>query len=284
MNHVLKKSSLLFIATFVMTFATACSKNEKEERGSVVVQVPEKNERQVKENPRPSMVHKDEPKKVPAARSTPARTLPAGHPPVAGHNHAGHDHAGHAHAGHAPHGKGYPTAGTRKLPVGHPPIGSKRLASPPSAHTGPLPLLKRGPGSEAELKRINVTFQEGADRDAFDQAFRQVFTVQRRLRNPAGAVKSLEALQPKYPKSAAIYRVLGYAAVDHGFQHQLAMKHYKKAIELDPEYGEVHYALAFMYVIGSEKAKGGAHYTKSVELGIQDNRNIGKRFYPDLVK
>jgi Flp pilus assembly protein TadD len=130
---------------------------------------------------------------------------------------------------------------------------------------------------------VGKQITEEADSAVFAQAFRQVFTVQRARRNPVAAVQALQKIAAKYPSAAAIPRVLGYAAVDHGFQHQLAIKHYLKAVQLDPNYGEVHYALAFMYVIGTQKAKGGIHYIKALELGIKDNRNIGKRFYPNLV-
>jgi len=243
------------IGTIVL-FCTSmgCSDAGKNDPGTVVVQVHAPDSVGTAKK-RPVAVHKASPTAPPAGHGQRAQPrLPAGHPPVG-----------------------------KRLPAGHPPVSKKSPPVAPQPGVGPLPLLKVGPGSEAELTRVGKQITDKADRAVFAQAFRQVFTVQRAKRNPVAAVQALQQIRSKYPKAAAIPRVLGYAAVDHGFQHKLAMKHYQKAVELDPSYGEVHYALAFMYVIGSEKAKGGIHYIKSLELGIKDNRNIGKRFYPDLV-
>jgi Tfp pilus assembly protein PilF len=59
---------------------------------------------------------------------------------------------------------------------------------------------------------------------------------------------------------------------------------YEKAVELDPSYGEAHYAIAFMCAATGERQKGVDHYRKAIALGIADERNIGQRFYSDLLQ
>jgi Tfp pilus assembly protein PilF len=61
---------------------------------------------------------------------------------------------------------------------------------------------------------------------------------------------------------------------------QGATQHYEKAVELDPDYGEAHYALSFM-LTQFDVERGRKHFKKAMELGIPDERNLGPRFYPE---
>jgi Tfp pilus assembly protein PilF len=80
------------------------------------------------------------------------------------------------------------------------------------------------------------------------------------------------------PGFAPGYRVLGYAYLNTGKQSQ-ALNAYRKAVDIDPNYGEAHYALAFMYAMG-DLAAGTEHFRKAMDLGIPDERDLGSRFYP----
>ena len=59
-----------------------------------------------------------------------------------------------------------------------------------------------------------------------------------------------------------------------------------KAIELKPDYGEAHYALSFMCAMDpsnqANMAKGAEHFKRAMELGVEDERNLGQRFYPNV--
>jgi len=170
---------------------------------------------------------------------------------------------------HAPPGVAAPYAG---------PHAGRVPPSAASAKGGPA-LKATGSGSQAELERCLKSFDAEDDQATFRTAFTSVFHSNRSQRNPGAAEMSLTKLAEKHPTNAAIYRVLGYAAVDNGFQMARAMRYYLKAIELSPDYAEVHYALAFMYAMG-DRVKGAQHFKRAIELGMKDERGIGPRFYP----
>jgi len=50
------------------------------------------------------------------------------------------------------------------------------------------------------------------------------------------------------------------------------------AIELKPDYGEAHYALAFMYAM-NDLDVGRQHFRRAMELGIEDEHALGGQFY-----
>ena len=56
-----------------------------------------------------------------------------------------------------------------------------------------------------------------------------------------------------------------------------AFAHYGKAIELEPTYGEAHYALSFLHAMKDRK-QGKLHYDKALSLGVPDVRGLS-RFY-----
>ena len=181
---------------------------------------------------------------------------------------------------------GSPMAG--QLPSGHPPIGGKASPHAPFAgkqtaegETGvPLPLPLKGPGSVDELNRRLSAITDAGIKASLDKAFRLTFTLDRSKRNPAQAKALLAPIADDTASGATASRILGYVAVSQGFDFPGAMKHYGAAIAKDADYGEAHYALAFMHVRGDKKA-GKQHFERALALGVPDTRGIA-RFYPDV--
>lgn len=175
----------------------------------------------------------------------------------------------------------------KPLPPGHPPIGSPHGAAlkpieSPKSDGNDLPLPETGNASVAELQRGLSRLQQESNKTTFERAFRLVFTTDRSKRGYDEAKGLLDSLLQSEPNHAESYRTLGYVAVNQGFNQELAIKNYQKAVELDPNYAEAHYALAFMHAVG-DKAAGAVHFKKAMELGATDDRGIGRQFYPDLV-
>lgn len=187
---------------------------------------------------------------------------------------------------------GHPTT----LPPGHPTTaaqpGAAELAAAHGGGTphapsreaeasGELPLLLTGPGSLAELERRAALVTSEEARAQLDRAFRLVFTVRRELRDysAAGQIARPLAATDDAMTAALAERVLGYVAVNNGFDVAGAVGHYKRAVELAPEYGDAHYALAFMYVM-NEPALGRTHFERAMELGVVDAFGLGAQFPP----
>jgi len=252
----MKFTSLLFLFTCLFLASASCK------------EVPTPKENEGAEAPRhqaPESLNELMGTPKTAASKPTAQKLPPGHPPIGG---AATGLMSDFTKVHAPPGVVAPYAG--------PHAGKAR----PSAASQSGPALKAtGSGSQAELERCLKSFDAEGDQTIFRNAFTSVFHNNRGQRNPGAAEVSLTKLAEKHPTNAAIYRVLGYAAVDNGFQMARAMRYYLKAVELSPDYAEVHYALAFMYAMG-DRAKGAQHFKKAMELGIKDERGIGPRFYP----
>jgi hypothetical protein len=215
-----------------------------------------------------------------------AGALPPGHPPMGG--------AAGMPAGHPPMG------GAAGMPAGHPPMGGAagmpaghgQVARDP--HSGSLmpsqgatdghelPLLTEGMGGTGELQRGLKSLQDATHAANFEKAYRLTFTANRGMRAPAEAIGLLDAIIAAQPAHAESWRTLGYARVNNGFDVPGAMEAYNKSVELDPNYAEAHYALAFMHAI-QDKDAGAEHYRKAMELGVTDERGIGARYYPDVV-
>jgi hypothetical protein len=53
---------------------------------------------------------------------------------------------------------------------------------------------------------------------------------------------------------------------------------YRKAVALDPDYGEAHYALSFTLAI-SDLAAGKVHFDRAMALGVPDTRDLRGQFY-----
>lgn len=173
-----------------------------------------------------------------------------------------------------------------QLPSGHPPISGKSAAAAapfaaktPEGETGvPMPLPLKGPGSVDELTRRLAKVTDAAAKTSLEQAFRLTFTLDRSKRNPAQAKTLLAPLAQDAVSGATASRILGYVAVSQGFDFAGAMKHYGAAVAKDADYGEAHYALAFMHVRG-DKTAGKQHFERAMSLGVPDTRGIA-RFYP----
>ena len=172
------------------------------------------------------------------------------------------------------------------MPAGHPPIGATKGAdggmnAKPNAEQGvAMPLPLKGSGSVDELdRRLKGIAKDQAA--VIEEAFRLTFSVDRAKRNP-GKAKTLLTPLLEGDHAATAHRILGYVAVSQGFDVAGAMKHYKAAAKLAPEYGEVHYALAFMYA-RDDLATGRIHFDTAMKLGVPDIRGIA-RFYPESAK
>jgi tetratricopeptide (TPR) repeat protein len=170
------------------------------------------------------------------------------------------------------------------LPEGHPPIDSTNAAMLGAA--GPtdgnaIPLKVDGLSSAAEMERGKAMTQNADARALFESGFRKTFTSDQSKRDYQGAVQDLDKAISMDPKFAAAYRARGYAKFNLGFNVQDAMTDYLKAVELKPDYGEAHYALAFMYAMPGQGdiAKGEEHFKRAMELGVPDERGLKERFY-----
>jgi len=198
-------------------------------------------------------------------------------------------HAGLGKGGRPAMPAGHPPLAPSALPPGHPPTGAPASPAAPSgmnmgavaAETGverPLPL--EGAGSVAELRARLALIGDAALHAPIEEAFRKLFTVDRASRDGARAREILEPLASHADAkvSATALRMLGYVALNSGFDAPTATARYQQAIGLDADYGEAHYALAFVLAI-SDLDKGKAHFDKAMSLGVPDVRNLRQQFY-----
>lgn len=144
-----------------------------------------------------------------------------------------------------------------------------------------LPLKLEGLSSVAEMDRGKAMTQNTEAQTAFEAGFRKTFTSDQGKRDYQGAVQDLDKAIGLDPGFAAAYRARGYAKFNLGFNIQDAMTDYLKAVDLKPDYGEAHYALAFMYAMPGEgdRAKGEEHFKRAMELGVPDERDLRTKFY-----
>jgi tetratricopeptide (TPR) repeat protein len=171
-----------------------------------------------------------------------------------------------------------------QLPEGHPPLTGEaapgsRLGSDGPTDDHALPLKATGLNSAEELDRALAGTENTEARAAMEDGYRKTFTANSELRDYPGAIDDLEraiALDPNY---AEAHRALGYAQFNMGFNVDAADSEYQKAVALKPDYGEAHYALAFLYAM-NDLDRGAEHYKKAMALGVEDERNLGERFYP----
>ena len=167
------------------------------------------------------------------------------------------------------------------LPEGHPPTAggpTGTLGSDAPTDDDPLPLKLTGLTSLEELEASAAGTDNPEAREAFMAGYRKTFTADADKRDYAGAEQDLGRAVGLDPGFAEAHRALGYARFNLGFNVQAAMDGYLKAIELRPDYGEAHYALAFMYAMGDLES-GKEHFEKAMELGIPDERSLGSRYY-----
>lgn len=188
--------------------------------------------------------------------------------------------------GHPPIGGGAGAAAPGMVP-GHPPMGGA-MAGKAAGNMGDstaeqgveLPLVLEGSGSLTELKTRLAKVSDAALHPPLEEGFRKVFTVQRQARDNARATALLEPLAAHADKAVAAFaeRILGYVRINSGFDAEGAKTRYLKALELDPEYGEAHYALAFTLAI-SDLGKGKEHFERAMALGVPDTRGLRAQFY-----
>jgi len=155
------------------------------------------------------------------------------------------------------------------------------MAATVAAETGverPLPL--EGAGSIAELRTRLAKIKDTSKHAVLEDAFRKVFTIDRGNRDNPGAEATLTPLakDPDAAVAALAERTLGLVRVNSGFDQEGAKARYARAIELDPEYGEAHYAMAFMLAMG-DRTQGKVHFDKAMSLGVPDNRGLREQFY-----
>jgi tetratricopeptide (TPR) repeat protein len=147
-----------------------------------------------------------------------------------------------------------------------------------------IPLKLTGLGSAAELQREVAKLKDENDAATFERAFRLTFTSDKMKRGYSEASKLLSQVTETNREFAPAYRTLAYAKFNMNVtdpSEPVAL--YQKSVDLDPQYGEAHYAIAFMYTM-IDLEKGVEHYKKAMALGVPDERNIGPNFYAQALE
>lgn len=167
-----------------------------------------------------------------------------------------------------------------QMPPGHPPVAGGEatpahgaVGDPAEIDGAEVPLRKTGLGSRAELEKALAQVQGDEAKRRFEEAFRWTFSVDKGLRQVEKARATFQDLLRAQPDLAPAWRGLAYVALQSNFDLPGAVAAYQKALELKPDYAEVHYALAFLYA-GSDQDKGRDHLKKALELGIQDEQGL----------
>ena len=170
-----------------------------------------------------------------------------------------------------------PVAGN--LPEGHPPVSGGQMPMGQAGVPGELVLKPEGIGSQAELDHCLSKIPDTALQARFEQGFRACFTSVQAARDYGLAAAAMNDVLAKMPGFAPAYRTLAYAKLNTNFDMEGATGLYEKAVELDPEYGEAHYALAFM-LTQIDPERGRTHFEKAMSLGVPDERDLRNKFYP----
>jgi tetratricopeptide (TPR) repeat protein len=176
-----------------------------------------------------------------------------------------------------------PAAGASGLPAGHPPMQPPDAASgPPAATDGEaLPLKLSGIGSIQELERAYARLHDPALRKSLENGFRYTFTEKTQFRDKAAAKVEFDRVIAADPGCAAAYRGLAYVVYNPSAPDE-SISLYKKALDLDADYGEAHYALSFILaVVPERRAEGLEHFRRAMSLGVPDERKLGERFYTE---
>lgn len=139
------------------------------------------------------------------------------------------------------------------------------------------PLKLKGLNSVEELNRGLAKLSHAESKQLFEDAFRMTFTTEQSSRNYAQAETKFKRVLENNSRSVESYRGLGYAMFNQG-QPDASLQYYLKAVEIDPNYGEAHYALALMYAM-QDLDKGRKHFQKAMQLGVPDERKLGEQFY-----
>lgn len=167
---------------------------------------------------------------------------------------------------------GAPAAGSAPFMGG----GMRDAEGPMDEHA--VALKQSGLNSADELAKGLEGLTDPELRSAYEMSFRYSFSGRIAQRNYPESVNLANKVVSGNPNFAPAYRVLGYALFNTNRQGE-ALAAYQKAVQLDPNYGEAHYALAFMFAMG-DQVQGREHFKKAMELGVPDERDLGGRFYP----
>jgi hypothetical protein len=206
----------------------------------------------------------------------------------------------------APAGHPGPVSPDAPLPPGHPPIdgsggpvGAASGAMPRDAVHAPfagemggmgmggeietdgnpdLPIRRSGLNSAEELQRGLASLPTAEARAHFELGFRSAFTTRQDRRRYELAEAELRKTLELAPTCAEAYRALAYAVFNRGLNFGESIPLYEKAVELKPDYGEAHYALAFM-LGATDPARGAEHFRRAMQLGVKDERNLRARYY-----
>jgi len=178
---------------------------------------------------------------------------------------------------------------SKSNPHGGTPMSREPGGAMPNPHAGmaapvdpaTLPMKETGSGGLAELERGRKATQSPEAAEAFASGFRLTFTTDQTRRDYATARDLFQRAIGLDARYAEAYRGLAYAEFNLGFNRDAAMTNYQTALELKPDYGEAHYALAFMYAVG-DRTKGAEHFKKAIELGVPDERGLAEHFYPEV--
>jgi len=166
---------------------------------------------------------------------------------------------------------------TGSLPPGHPPID--QAGGPPQPPVGAA-TLELDDAATAELARALAKLTDAEDRQQFETAFRLTFAANRDARDYRQAGAVFERITAEHPDLAEAYRGQAYAVFNTTMSFPETIALYERAIELDPDYGEAHYALSFM-LGNSDPERGAVHFSRAMALGVPDSRNLRERFFQD---
>lgn len=170
---------------------------------------------------------------------------------------------------------------TARAPQRMNPTGPMVASAQPAEEGVALPLPLEGSGSVGELNRRKALV-DAKFHGILEEAFRKLFTIERQNRDGARARIILDQLMLESdPKlKATALRLLGFMAINSGFDEVTALARYQEALALDADYGEVHYAVAF--TLGPRDPKTGrVHFDRALALGVPDLRKLKDQFYKD---
>lgn len=156
-----------------------------------------------------------------------------------------------------------------------------------------LPLKPTGLGSKKTMDHELAGLSDARLKKLYETAFRLTFTTNRGKRDFRQARMLYEVVLKAVPKYAPAYRGIGYCVFSMTMNFAASNGWYLKAIALDPNHGESHYAIAFIYGAEIMAAKGKndlatarkkfdegkAHLEKALKAGVPDERGLMGRFF-----
>lgn len=153
--------------------------------------------------------------------------------------------------------------------------GCQKADAPPA-----IPLKATGISSTEEMMRDRALLDSPRLKDAYEQAFRLAFASQPADRNYPESARLIGSVISERPEFAPAYRVMGYALFNMNRSTE-ALAAYQRALTINPNYGEAHYALAFLFAMGDREV-GREHFKRAMELGVPDERNLEGQFYSSM--